>query len=45
MSSSRAKGLTAVIGREPVFSTWYGRWPEKWAEIGHLCDELCCAWL
>ena len=37
LSTNRAQGnLTAVIGREPVFSTWYGRWL-----ILHYSNKQC----
>ena len=27
--------FTSMFGREPVFSTWYGRWPSKfWSALG-----------
>ena len=35
-STNRARRcLTSVIGREPVFSTWYGRWRKEGEKL-HL---------
>lgn len=38
-STNRARRcLTSVIGREPVYSTWYGRWRES----GEIKSNLIC---
>ncbi len=34
------RGLTSVIGREPVHSTWYGRTPKYYQLNGVLCGMV-----
>lgn len=41
-STDRARRcLTSVIGREPVFSTWYGRWQRA---HHYVCSSILIRW-